>query len=89
MAKRLEQIKHGHLVVSTLSEDKVYFVDDIRRQTGLDPQSMKRCITALHKHGYLEKNSRGQWHLPRQADIESAVVGGPNAPASEARINAL
>jgi DNA-binding IclR family transcriptional regulator len=61
--KQLKDIKHGQRVVDSLDLESLYFVVDIQRKTGLDSKSLKRTLTALLKHGYLDKGPNGQWYV--------------------------
>jgi len=61
MNKPLEKIKHGLKIVEAMEEGKLFFVEDIRRATGLDEKTLRGVLLRLLKNRYLEKNARGQW----------------------------
>jgi predicted transcriptional regulator len=61
--KALEKIKHGQRVVDSLQNGNVFFVNDIQQATGLDGKSLKQVLTNLQKHGYISKNTKGQWYV--------------------------
>jgi predicted transcriptional regulator of viral defense system len=62
--KALGDIKHGSSVVARLQGNGVFFVEDIRRLTGLDDKLLRTTLTSLLKYGYLSKNDKGQWFVP-------------------------
>lgn len=61
--KPLEKIKHGVKIVDSMVPGRLFFVEDIRRASGLDDRSLRSTLAQLLKHGYLEKNERGQWSI--------------------------
>lgn len=61
MTKPLEKIKYGLKIVETMEEGKLFFVEDIRRATGLDEKTLRGVLPRLLKNRYLQKNERGQW----------------------------
>lgn len=62
--KALEKIKHGEKVVTSLPVGQLFFVEDIRRATGLDERNLRQVLARLLRNGYLQKNARGQWSVP-------------------------
>lgn len=68
MAKALKDIKHGQRVVELLDSGKLFFVDDIKRSTGFDDNTLKKVLRQLLKHGYVQKNDRGQWFTELQEE---------------------
>lgn len=60
-SKPLEKIKHGLKIVEAMEEGKLFFVEDIRRATGLDEKTLRGVLPRLLKNRHLEKNERGQW----------------------------
>lgn len=60
--KPLEKIKHGLKVVEAMEDGKLFFVEDIRRATGLDERTLRGVLPRLLKNRYLFKNERGQWY---------------------------
>jgi DNA-binding IclR family transcriptional regulator len=60
--KPIEKIKHGPKVVAALEEEALFFVEDIRRATGLDDKTLRGVLASLLKNHYLFKNERGQWY---------------------------
>jgi predicted transcriptional regulator of viral defense system len=61
MQKPLEQIKHGPKILAAMEEDALFFVEDIRRATGLDEKTLRGVLSRLLKNHHLYKNERGQW----------------------------
>lgn len=59
--KTLENIKYGSKVINLMPEGDLFFVEDIRRATGLDDKTLKNVLSRLLKNGHLYKNERGQW----------------------------
>ena len=62
MTKPLEKIKHGPKVVEIMPPGDLFFVDDIRRATGLDDKTLRGVLSRLLKNRHLFKNERGQWY---------------------------
>jgi predicted transcriptional regulator of viral defense system len=62
--KDLADIKHGQAVVSRMQGNGLFFVEDIRRVTGLDDKLLRATLLRLLKNGYLAKNDNGQWFTP-------------------------
>ena len=63
MTKPIVKIKHGTKVVEVMSEGSLFFVEDIRRATGLDEKTLRAVLASLLKNRYLQKNDRGQWSI--------------------------
>jgi len=61
MQKPIEQIKHGDKILAAMEEEALFFVEDIRRATGLDKKTLQSALSRLLKNRYLYKNDRGQW----------------------------
>ena len=61
--KPLEKIKHGMKIVDSMVPGRLFFVEDIRRASGLDDRSLRSALSQLLKNGYVEKNERGQWSV--------------------------
>lgn len=66
--KALEDIKYGPLVIAALVPGKLYFVEDIRRASGLDDKKLRQVLASLLKHKHIDKNQRGQWFLLEQTE---------------------
>lgn len=66
--KDLNKIKHGHHIVDTMDHGGLFFVEDIRRATGLEEKHLIRSLQQLLKHGYVQKNDRGQWSVPEELE---------------------
>lgn len=68
MNKPLDRIKHSNKIVEVMPEEELFFVDDIKRATGLDDKTLKIVLQSMLKNGYLFKNERGLWYrLPEAA----------------------
>lgn len=61
MQKPLDKIKHGPKVLAAMEEEALFFVEDIRRATGLDEKTLRGVLSMLAKNRYLYKDHRGQW----------------------------
>lgn len=61
MQKPLDKIKHGPKILAAMEEEALFFVEDIRRATGLDKKTLQSVLSRLLKNRYLYKNDRGQW----------------------------
>jgi DNA-binding IclR family transcriptional regulator len=61
-SKPLEKIKHGLKIVEAMEDGQLFFVEDIRRATGLDEKTLRGVLPRLLKNRYLYKNERGQWY---------------------------
>jgi len=61
MNKPLANIKHGPKIVDAMEGGKLFFVEDIRRATGLDDKTLRGVLQRLLKNRYLHKNEKGQW----------------------------
>ena len=61
--KPLASIKHGQKVIDLVEDGNLYFVDDIRRGTGLDDKTLRTVLARLLKNKYIENNGRGQWSV--------------------------
>lgn len=61
--KPISKIKHGLHVVTVMDEGSLFFVEDIRRATGLDEKALRAVLASLLKNRYLQKNDRGQWSI--------------------------
>lgn len=61
MQKPLDKIKHGDKILAAMEEEALFFVEDIRRATGLDKKTLQGVLSRLLKNRYLYKNDRGQW----------------------------
>lgn len=61
--KTLDKIKHGHKIINIMPPGVLFFVEDIRRASGLDSRNLKDSLNKLLKNGYLNKNERGQWFI--------------------------
>lgn len=61
MPKALKQIKHSDKIIRNMTPDLVYFVDDLRRASGLDSKTFVKVLASLLKNGYVSKNSRGEY----------------------------
>jgi predicted transcriptional regulator of viral defense system len=68
MQKPLEQIKHGPKILAAMEEEALFFVEDIRRATGLDEKTLRGVLSRLLKNRYLYKNDRGQWFKLEETD---------------------
>jgi transcription initiation factor IIE alpha subunit len=63
MTKELGSIKHGDKIVKAMPEGQLFFVEDIKRATGLDDKTLKRVLNSLLKNGHVYKNPYGQWYI--------------------------
>jgi predicted transcriptional regulator of viral defense system len=61
MQKPIDKIKHGPKVLAAMEEEALFFVEDIRRATGLDEKTLRGVLDRLSKNRYLYKDHRGQW----------------------------
>lgn len=66
--KNLDDIKYGVNVIKALQTHKKYFVNDIKRATGLEQKALVKVLQTLLKNEYLEKNDKGQWYVPVSLD---------------------
>jgi DNA-binding IclR family transcriptional regulator len=62
MTKELQSIKHGNKIVEAMPEGRLFFVEDIKRTTGIDDKTLRRVLNSLLKNGHLYKNEYGQWY---------------------------
>ena len=87
--KPLEKIKHGYKIFRNMRHDELYFVEDLRRLSGLDDKTLRTVLQRLLKNNYIHKNEHGQWFVPGIADdeewlstdpspIEEAILADPN-----------
>ena len=59
--KALDTIKHADKVLSVMQPGQAYFVDEIRRSSGLDPKTTMDVIRRLVKNSYIVQDSSGRW----------------------------
>ena len=67
MKKRLDKIKHGIKIIDAMPEEELFFVEDIKRVTGLDDKTLRQVINSLLKNGYLYKNKHGMLYREYEA----------------------
>lgn len=59
--KPLSKLKHGERIVSAFTGLPMMF-DELRRATFLDVKTLQTALARLVKHGYVHKDTKGQWN---------------------------
>ena len=59
MQKPLDKIRHANKIIDAMPEEELFFVEDIKRITGLDEKTLRRVVNSLLKDGYVHKNEHG------------------------------
>jgi predicted transcriptional regulator of viral defense system len=65
--KPLDKIKHGTKIVNAMPEEELFFVEDIKRVTGLDDKTLRQVVNSLLKNGYLYRNEHGMLYREYEA----------------------
>jgi predicted transcriptional regulator of viral defense system len=65
--KALDKIKHGTKIVNAMPEEELFFVEDIKRVTGLDDKTLRQVVNSLLKNGYVHKNEHGMLYREYEA----------------------
>lgn len=63
MSKPVEKIKYGYKIIDNMVYDSYYFVEDLRRLSGLDNKTLRTVLSRLYKNNHITKNDRGQWSI--------------------------
>lgn len=67
MKKPLDKIKHGDKIVNAMPEEELFFVEDIKRISGLDDKTLRRVVDSLLKNGYVHRNEHGMLYREYEA----------------------